>query len=326
MESESLNLARFTSTLHPDDRDAVRSAIERSLNTGSDYEAEYRARAPDGQVRWIAARGQVERDRRGKPVFMRGAVLDTSARHRSELELQELRSQLAHAGRVSMMGQLGSALAHELNQPLGAILRNAEAGELFLQHERPDLDEVRAIFADIRKDDQRAGEVIDRLRALLKRRSIQPCATTLGDLLDGVAALTRADALRRHVTLTFDAQPDLPMVIADGVHLQQVLLNLVMNAMDAIDGSPEGERRVVVRAQHGDDISVEVVVSDSGPGIPQEKLEAIFEPFFTTKANGMGVGLAISRTIVEAHGGRIWAENNEQQGATFRFTLPVAGG
>ena len=124
MESESLNLARFTSTLHPDDRDAVRSAIERSLNTGSDYEAEYRARAPDGQVRWIAARGQVERDRRGKPVFMRGAVLDTSARHRSELELQELRSQLAHAGRVSMMGQLGSALAHELNQPLGAILRN----------------------------------------------------------------------------------------------------------------------------------------------------------------------------------------------------------
>jgi PAS domain S-box-containing protein len=323
-ESESLNLARFMSALHPDDRDAVRHAIESSLDADRDYEVEFRVQLPDGQTRWIAARGQAERDAKGKPVLMRGVVLDSSARHRSELELQQLQGQLAHADRVSMMGQLASALAHELNQPLGAILRNAEAAELFLQHDPPDLDELRAILVDIRKDDQRAGDVIERLRAMLKRRSIEPRVLAVGDLLRTVAALTRSDAVARHVQFEFEAVPGLPAVMGDRVHLQQVLLNLVLNAMDAVEGAPAGQLKVAVRARRDDEGAVEVAVRDAGHGIPPEKLGLVFEPFFTTKANGMGIGLAVSRTIVEAHGGRIWAENNADRGATFRFTLPVA--
>lgn len=323
-DSESLSLPRFMSALHPDDRDAVRRAIESSLSAEGDYEVEYRVPLPDGRTRWIAARGQAERDSNGKPVRMRGVVLDITARRHSDLELQQLRGQLAHAGRVSMMGQLASALAHELNQPLGAILRNAEAAELFLQHEPPDLDELRAILADIRKDDQRAGDVIERLRALLKRRSIEQRTLALVDLLGEVAALTHPDAAARHIKVEIEAAPGLPAVTGDRVHLQQVLLNLMLNAMDAVEDAPAEERRVSVRAQRNGERIVEVAVSDSGHGIAPERLALVFEPFFTTKANGMGIGLPISRTIIEAHGGRIWAENNAQAGATFRFTVPVA--
>ncbi len=322
--SENLSLQRFMSALHPDDRDAMRHAIDNALNADRDYEVEFRVPLPDGQTRWIAARGRAERDSAGKPLLLRGVVVDISARRRSELELQELRAQLAHAGRVSMMGQLASALAHELSQPLGAILRNAEAAELFLQHEPPDLDELRAILADIREDDQRAGDVIERLRGLLKRRSVEPRALAVDEALGNVAALARADAAARHVNLDIEAAPGLPAVMGDRVHLQQVLLNLVLNAMDAVEDAPAEQRRVSVRAQRDGKRTVEVAVSDSGHGIAPERLALLFEPFFTTKANGMGIGLPISRTIIEAHGGRIWAENNPQAGATFRFTLPIA--
>jgi two-component system, LuxR family, sensor kinase FixL len=322
-EAESLNLQRFMSALHPDDRNAVRRAIDSSLHADRDYEVEYRVPLPDGTIRWIATRGRTQRDSAGKPVLMRGVVFDVSARRRSDLELQQLRGQLAHIDRVSRMGQLASALAHELNQPLGAILRNAEAAELFLQHDPPDLDELRAILADIRKDDQRAGDVIDRLRALLKRRSIELHAVAVGDFLGSVAALMHMDAAVRHVKLEIEAAPELPTVAGDRVHLQQVLINLVLNAMDAVEGAPAEERRVVVRAQRNAEGAVEVAVSDSGHGIAPERLDRVFEPFFTTKANGLGIGLPISHTIIEAHGGRIWAQNNAHKGATFRFTLPI---
>src|SRR5208282_4600218 len=313
-ETERLNQARLMDAVHPDDRDAVRLALEVSLRNGGDFDVEHRVPNPHGQPRWIAARGRVERDSGGKPNLMRGVVLDISARRRSELELQRLQGQLAHTSRVSMMGQLASALAHELNQPLGAILRNAEAAELFLQHDPPDLDELRPILADIRADDQRARDVIERLRALLKRRSIEPRALVVADLLRNIALLTRADAAARGVTLEIESGSGLP----------QVLLNLVLNAMDAIDVAPGNSRRIAVQAHYPGGREVEVAVSDSGHGILPEKLGIIFEPFFTTKENGMGIGLSISRTIIEAHGGRIWAENDAAEGATFRFTLPTA--
>ena len=255
-----------------------------------------------------------------------GLIGQRVRRRRLEREAVELRHELTHAGRVTMLGQLASSLAHELNQPLGAILRNAEAAEIFLQSDKPDLDELRAIVADIRKDDQRAGDVIDRLRALLKRRQLDPRPLILSQLVDEVVTLTRADSFTRHVGIEFDVPRDLPLVRGDRIHLQQVLLNLLLNGMDALADVADGERSLTVRARTAGGGFVEVAVSDNGHGIPAEKLGRLFEPFFSTKPKGMGLGLPISRTIVDAHGGRIWAENNAERGATFRFTLPVAEG
>ena len=255
---------------------------------------------------------------------MRGASRDVTARKQAEQETQRLRQEIAHAGRVSMMGQLASALAHEINQPLGAILRNAEAAELFLQHPSPDLDEVRAILADIRADDERAGSVIDRMRGLLKRQTLETRPLDVRALVGDVAALVRVDAATRQVKLDVDVPGDLPQVRGDRVHLQQVLLNLILNGMDALDGASLEDRRVSVTARLEARTIVEIAVGDAGPGIPADTLAQIFDPFFTTKPNGMGMGLAISRTIIEAHGGRLWAENQDGGGAAFRFTLPIA--
>ena len=323
-ESEPVNRARFFGSVHPEDREITDRAIDLALASDVGYEVEYRVLLPDGKTRWMEARGQIERDGRGEARLLRGVVLDISARRATELEVQQLRSELAHASRVSMMGQFASALAHELGQPLGAILRNTEAAELFLEHDPPDIEEVRAILADIRHDDRRAGNVIDRLRALLKRRNFTPRALSVSDELANVFTLARSDLSTRKVQLEIDMAPDLPTVLGDPVHLQQVLLNLILNAMDAVEEVADTRRKVTVRAQRHGSGEIEVAVEDSGPGIAPDKLRRLFEPFFTTKANGMGIGLSISRTIIEAHGGRIWAENNAGEGATFRFTLPLA--
>ena len=235
-----------------------------------------------------------------------------------------LRAELAHAGRVSTMAQLASGLAHELNQPLGAILRNAEAAELLLQRSPPDLEEVRAILADICKDDHRAGEVIDRMRALLKRRGLERVKLHVAELVDEVLVLVQPDAASRKVRLGVEVPRALPPVRGDRVHLQQVLLNLILNGMDAMAEVPAEERRLVVRARQADAGTIEVAIADAGRGVPAAKLARLFEPFFTTKPDGMGLGLPISATIIGAHGGRIWAESGPA-GATFYFTVPVSG-
>ena len=250
---------------------------------------------------------------------------DLTNRKQSELEIGQQRNELAHIARVSTMGQLASSLAHELNQPLSAILRNAEAAELFLQESSPDLDEVRAILADIRKDDQRAGEVIDRSRALIKRREVERGLLDVNLLAGEVVALVRTDAEARRVRLALETDPALPPVLGDRVQLQQVLLNLLLNAMDAVKDNPPAKRRVAVRARPAS-TTVEVTVSDEGHGIPVDELPRVFEPFFTSKPNGLGMGLVISRSIIEAHRGRLWAENNPAGGAMFTFALPAAEG
>lgn len=264
----------------------------------------------------------VKRD--GKVLGVSAFGKDVTEQKIAEREAHELRSSLAHSGRVTLLGQLASALAHELSQPLGAILRNAETAELMLQTNSPDLAELRAIVTDILKDNQRAGSVIDRLRSLLKRRSLDVQPVELNGVVGEVLSLVRADAAARRIKLRHSATPRLPRVQGDRIHLQQVLLNLLINAMDAMSGVAPNERSIQVAAQRTDAGNVEVRVFDNGPGIPDEFLGRVFEPFFTTKANGMGLGLAVSKTIVEAHHGRIWAENRPERGACFCFTLPVA--
>jgi signal transduction histidine kinase len=253
----------------------------------------------------------------------RGFLLYPRTRH----ELEDLRSELARAGRVTALGQLASALAHELSQPLGAILRNAEAAELHLNNPSPDLDELRAIVADIRKDDRRAGDVIEQMRALIKRRSLQMDPLALDELVQDVISLVHSDAVARHVSLDSIVAPGLPLVSGDRVHLSQVLLNLIINGMDAIQTSPAANKRVVIEAWSPEEGGVEVAVTDSGPGVPPEVIDKVFDPFYTTKSGGLGMGLPISRTIIEAHGGRLWVERAPSgRGLTFRFTLFQAQG
>jgi signal transduction histidine kinase len=257
-------------------------------------------------------------------VTITGLLTQRRQRRRAEAEILNQRMELAHVTRVSTMGQLTSALAHELNQPLGAILRNAEAAEIYLQKEKPDLEEIRAIVADIRKDDQRAGSVIDRMRSLLQRRNLELKSLDLGELLAETVALVRSDASARQVFLTLQMPVKLPAVRGDRVHLQQVLLNLILNGMDAMADVAKFQRLLNVSAKTAENGSVEVSVSDCGTGIAPDKIEHLFEPFFTTKPKGLGMGLAISHTIIEAHGGKIRGGNNVPRGAVFIFTLPAA--
>ena len=254
---------------------------------------------------------------------MLGVCIDITARKQAEGEALRQRAELAHLSRVTMLGELSGSLAHELNQPLGAILRNTEAAELFLQDPSPDLEELRAILADIRSDDQRAGAVIDRMRSLFKRREVEHNLLDLNVLVSEVVGLVRPDAGSRKVQLALEAVSSIPLVRGDRVQLQQVLLNLLLNAMDAVNECAPDRRRVTVRIQPAGTL-VEVTVSDTGHGIPPDKFAHLFEPFFTTKANGMGMGLPISRRIMEAHLGSIRAETGSAGGATFHFTLPVA--
>ena len=242
----------------------------------------------------------------------------------AETQVQLDQAELAHAARLATVGELTASIAHELNQPLGAILRNAEAAEVILQTASPDLEEIRAIVTDIRTDDHRASNVIDRLRALLKRHKLETQLLNVGKLIEEVVALVRWEAVNRRVRLETEVPGGLPPVDGDRVHLQQVLLNLIVNGMEAINWAPDNLRCVAICARLDGAQMIEVSVSDTGQGIPQETVEDVFNPFFTTKTDGMGLGRSVSRTLVEAPGGRIWAEKNASGGATFRFTLPVA--
>jgi len=322
---EPLRFENILSQLYSDDRDWVVQASQKCIREGVDFRHDYRIRLPDGSVRWFKVLAKSSFEPSGVPVRMSGVSLDITGRKLAEQEIERQRNELAHVARISTISQLASSLAHELNQPLGAILRNAEAGEQFLQEPSPDLDELRAILADIRKDDQRAGAVIDRMRGLMKQRKAERRRVDLCLLAGDVVTLVRPAVERRQVRLAVEIAPALPPVHGDPVQLQQVLINLLLNAMDALGDNPPARRRAALRVRPVS-ATVEVAVSDTGHGIAADQLLRVFEPFYSSKPKGLGVGLAISRDIIVAHGGRLWAECNEDGGATFTISLPAAGG
>jgi PAS domain S-box-containing protein len=262
------------------------------------------------------------REEMGGEMCLLVTIRDITDKKRAE----EAHRDLAHASRLAVVGELTAMVAHEVNQPLGAILSNAEAAEMLLESDKPPLDEIRKILADIRKNDVRANEAIRRIRGLLRKREMQLQAVDLDETIADVVRLATGDALRHGVVIEMELTRGLPLVKGDRVHLQQVLLNLILNGMDAMSQIPDSRRRLRIGARENGHGHIEVAVSDCGAGISDDRMPHIFDSFFTTKREGMGLGLSIARSIVEAHNGEIGVENNSSGGATFRFTVPIAAG
>jgi C4-dicarboxylate-specific signal transduction histidine kinase len=324
-KSERLPLEYFLQRLHAADRETTRQALAKAREGGG-YEAEYRVVLPDGQTRWIASRGRVEFTGGGEPVRLRGISVDISRRKQAELEALSQRNQIIHLLRVATLGELSAALAHELNQPLAAILSNAQAAQRFLAQAGSDPEEIREILADIVADDQRASEVIRRLRTLLKKGEFHPQPLDVNELLQEVRKLMSFDLSARAVSVNTHFAAGLPAIRGDRVQLQQVLINLILNASDALAQTPAGARAIALRSNLAPEGAIRISVADTGCGIQPGQEEKIFEPYHTAKPHGLGLGLSLSRSIIVAHGGRLWAENQPGGGAVFHIIIPELKG
>jgi C4-dicarboxylate-specific signal transduction histidine kinase len=293
-----------------------------SLASGEPFENEVRyRRAADGQYRWFLARAVPLRDQRGNILKWYGISTDIEDRKRAEEERERLRADLAHVNRVSMLGELAASVSHELKQPIAAAMTNARTCVRWLNRDQPSVEEATAAAMRIVKDGSRATEIIDRLRSLYKKSPPQRELVEVNEIIREMVGLLRAEANQYAVSIRTDLVADLPKITADRVQLQQVFMNLILNAIEAMK---ETGGVLTVKTQLSEDGQLLISVSDAGVGLPKEKTEQIFDAFFTTKPQGSGMGLSISRSIVESHGGRLWATANNDRGATFHFTLPTA--
>jgi PAS domain S-box-containing protein len=310
--------------IHPDDIALVRQLIERASHDGKDWDLEHRLLMPDGSVKHLHVVAHASRDESGNHEFM-GAVMDVTAAKRAEEELHQARADLAHVTRVTTLGELTASIAHEVNQPIAAVITNADAGLRWLARQPPDLEEARQALGRIINGGKRASEVIDRIRALVKKAPPRKDRLDINEIILEVIALTRSEVRRNRVALQAQLLSDLAPISGDRIQLQQVILNLVINAIEAMSRVSEGPREVLVGSGNDGSDGVLVEVRDSGPGLDAERLDHIFDAFYTTKPNGLGMGLAISRSIIEAHGGRLWATSNVPRGAILQFMLPADG-
>jgi PAS domain S-box-containing protein len=307
---------------HPDDVEQYMRNWNASLATGKSFEAEMRIRrVADGEYRWLFESAVPVRDEQGTILKWYGFVVDIEDRKRAEEVLHKTQLELAHVTRLTTLGELTASIAHEVNQPLTAIVTNGEVGLRWLDREVPDLAEVRDALGDVVSNGRRASEIIQRLRALSRKTGTQKAALDINDAISEVIPLVQQEVLSHRVSLRLDLAPTLPAVLGDRVQLQQVIINLVVNGMEAMAPVTDRPRKLVVSSQLDDSGDVLVAVEDSGLGIDPENANKLFNAFFTTKPSGMGMGLSICRSIIEDHGGRLRASRNAGPGATFQFTL-----
>ncbi|HMG05308.1 MAG TPA: ATP-binding protein, partial [Chthoniobacterales bacterium] len=322
--NERLSADSFRSRIHPDERDLVMSAFQGAQTSPDGFELEHRVVRSEQDTRWVIVRGRSLRDEAGKLLELIGVTIDITAQKKADLENQTHRQEMAHLSRVAVMGEMAGSLAHELNQPLLAIASNASSARRFLERGELERGLLLELLQDISADSQRAGEVIRSVRGFVRKGDGRSELIDLNETVANVARLMRSDLLMRESMVLTELDPKLPMIEGIAVHIQQVLLNLILNALDAMQTLPATKRRVTITTRTVNETKIEVSVRDSGTGLPADKLEKIFEHFYSTKREGMGMGLTIARSIIAAHGGMLEAENAEGGGARFFFRIPVA--
>jgi PAS domain S-box-containing protein len=317
-----LTRATILEAVHPDDRQFTIESIRSAARSGEDVAAEFRVVLPGGEVRWFRARARADRDDQGKPFRISGIFSDITAAKMAEHEADLQRRELAHLTRVAVMGELSGAMAHELNQPLTAILSNAQAAQLMLANDAPNLGDIGQAIDDIVIEDKRAGEVIERLRGLLRKDEGKRASVEINELVLSTLQLLHSELISRRINVITNLGRDLPPIWGDRVQLQQVVLNLVMNAMEALASVSSDRKNVTISTRQMINNQIETIVSDLGHGLGPEGQSRAFEPFFTTKPHGLGLGLSICSTIVTSHGGTLQLSNNTRGGVRACFSLP----
>jgi PAS domain S-box-containing protein len=307
---------------HPTDVARVRQLIDGASRDGRDWELEHQLLMPDGSIKSAHVVARAARDESGSLEFV-GAIMDVSAAKRAEQELRQAQAELAHISRVTTLGELTASIAHEVNQPIAGMVTNAEAALGWLGTEPPNLDQVRGSLGHIVKDGMRAADVIYRIRALIKKAPPRMARVDVNEAVLDVITLTRSELLRHGVSLETQLATGLPLIEGDRIQLQQVILNLILNATEAMSGIDEGAREMRISTEREASNGVLVSVRDLGLGLDPQSVDHLFEAFYTTKPDGLGMGLAICRSIIKAHGGRLWAKANEPRGAVVQFTLPL---
>ncbi|MEI9988399.1 MAG: ATP-binding protein [Rhizomicrobium sp.] len=320
--SETDLRADWLALVHPDDRAAIAEKRAQSLATGEAYESEMRLQRADGDYRWLASRTVPVRDDKGHVVARYVAAMDIEDRKRAEAALHKAQAELTHVTRMTTLGEFTTSIAHEVNQPLAAIVTNGEVCLRLLELEPPDKEELREATRDIIASGRRASEIITRVRALSRKEGTKKSPLDLNEVIEEVIPLLRGEALKYQLSLRLEPTPGLRPIWGDRIELQQVLINLIVNGMEAMAPVADDIREVVIRSRQDESGEAAVEIVDRGPGLRDEDTRQMFDAFFTTKPNGMGMGLAICRTIIESHGGRLWATNNAGRGATLQFALP----